>query len=680
MNMIAFRRRLQADDGIAMLMVIAVGLVATILVVAMFSTVLAGQKTTERSRNITSAQAAAEAGLDDVVYQLGNFAPDGTTMQWSSWPNTYNSQANPFNGTLGNGATYQAWFTPTTGSTYPGGLIAYVTGKFGTNTRTIRAVLTNGSPHAFDYSMFGQTGIDIHHHGSSYLSPQAYTTAVHSNGYIKIDYPAEFTVNTLEAVGNITFGKSGGSDPAGTISAPYNWFDPLSNQCFPGGYTGASASSCNQTSATAGGVPNVCPSTWNSGSYGKLATIFGTVRGGSVTVNSNGEVWPVCNALTLGTGGSTQTVGIQGGDVYAGTTATIGSSTYSTAGTYGPGGGTCSQCGHGQSTTGGQIGGSLYVGSQYTPSNIQFPSINYATTYRAKAIQEGGTTHFWNNGCVPPSGGSYASGSYGAGGATGFLSWLETNKSNWYVFDGTTTTNGAGQLVAWNTAKSGGPDTGVMPDAIVIQGTYDICGSSLSLAYGTIQKAVATAAGVSSAKTSPVLVVAGSLVVETGGLTLNNGLVVVGTQPNVFNLLNAPNYAATPAKPVTVNVTNLLDASATFPGVVATGGSINSTDYDTDSPWTAACGCYQPTVSTPIYIRGLVYSASYSATTKTSTPQNQHWHNFDPKNLMKIFGSQVGDDLHDCNNFTFTYDPLVKKAFGFGGGTVSVVDYQELGT
>ena len=673
--MTTFHRRVRGEDGIAMLFVIAIGLVVTILVAAMLGSVLASQKTTQRSRNITSAQAAAEAGLDDAVYQLGNFAPNTTTPQWSTWPNTYNSQANAYNGTLGNGASYQAWFKPTTGSTYPGGLIAYVTGKYGNNTRSIRAVLQNGSPQAFDYSMFASTGIDIHHHGNSYLSPQAYTTAVHSNGYIKIDYPAEFTVNSLEAVGAITLGNGGGSDPAGSITSAYNWFDPLSNQCFPGGYAATGASSCTQTNATAGGVPNVCPSNWNSGSYGKYTTIFGTVRGGSVTVSSNGEVWPVCQALTLGTGLTTQTVSVQSGDVYAGTSAKLGSTTYSTAGTYGTGAGTCTQCSLNTSTSSGQIGGKLYVGSQYTPPNIQFPSINYATTYRARAITEGATTHFWNNGCTQPNGSAYASGSYGAGGATGFLSWIESNTANWYVFSGTAA-NGAGQLVPWTVANNNHQ----MPDAIILSGDYDICGSSLSLSYSTIQKAVATAAGVSSPTTSPALIIAGSLVVETGGLTLNSALVVVGSQTNVTNLLNAPNYSVSPAKPITVNVANLLDPTATYPGVVATGGSINSTDYDTDSPWSATCGCYQPTVATPIYIRGLVYSASYNSSTKTSTPQNQHWHNFDPKNLMKIFGSQVGNDLHDCNNFTFTYDPLVKKAFGFGGGTVTVVDYQELGT
>ena len=78
--------------------------------------------------------------------------------------------------------------------------------------------------------------------------------------------------------------------------------------------------------------------------------------------------------------------------------------------------------------------------------------------------------------------------------------------------------------------------------------------------------------------------------------------------------------------------------------------------------------------------RGLVYSALWNATTKTSTPMNQHWHNFDPKNLQKIYGAQVGAQLHDCNNFNFSYDPIVRNAYGFTGGSVKVIDYQELGT
>jgi hypothetical protein len=84
-----------------------------------------------------------------------------------------------------------------------------------------------------------------------------------------------------------------------------------------------------------------------------------------------------------------------------------------------------------------------------------------------------------------------------------------------------------------------------------------------------------------------------------------------------------------------------------MPAVLAVGGSIKSQDYDTDSGWTAACACYEPDKSTPIYIRGLVYSATWDSTASISTPESQHWHNYDPKNLMKIYGSQVGGTLHD---------------------------------
>jgi hypothetical protein len=130
---------------------------------------------------------------------------------------------------------------------------------------------------------------------------------------------------------------------------------------------------------------------------------------------------------------------------------------------------------------------------------------------------------------------------------------------------------------------------------------------------------------------------------------------------------------------VKVDTQKLVQNNATVPGIVAAGGSIDSSDFDTDSPWTSASS-YEPGKASPIYIRGLVYSASWNATTKTSTPQNQHWHNYDPKNLMKIYGAQVGAQLHDCNNFNFSYDPIVRNAFGFTGGSVKVIDYQELGT
>ena len=68
------------DDGVAMLFVIAMGLIVTALIVAMLSTVLQAQTTTRQHRNITSAQGAAEAGIDDAVYQLGLYT-NGVLME-----------------------------------------------------------------------------------------------------------------------------------------------------------------------------------------------------------------------------------------------------------------------------------------------------------------------------------------------------------------------------------------------------------------------------------------------------------------------------------------------------------------------------------------------------------------------------------------------------------------------
>ena len=78
-------------------------------------------------------------------------------------------------------------------------------------------------------------------------------------------------------------------------------------------------------------------------------------------------------------------------------------------------------------------------------------------------------------------------------------------------------------------------------------------------------------------------------------------------------------------------------------------------------------------------VRGLVYSALWSSTLSKSLPTDQHWHNFDPKNVDTIIGAQVGGHLHDCNNFSFDYDPLVSNILGFSGGSggIDVVSWQE---
>jgi hypothetical protein len=626
MNRLRSRAQGRPDSGLAMLFVIAIGLVIFILVGAMLASVAQTQKTTRKQRNITSAQGAAEAGLNDAVFQLGQYNAAGQS-NWSTLPSSW-TKASPNAQSFGSNASYAVWLTQS-GSN----LIIWSRGTYGGDTRTIRAVVSQNTPPAFDFSMFAQTGVDIHHHGSSWLSPTIWTTSVHSNGYINIDYSSEFSVNTMEAVGNIQMQKGGGSYPSGSIpTTGYAWYDPLNGKCFPGGL--GSPGGANPTQVT---PSPVCPS-----SYSGNAVVSGTLKAGSVTVGTRGQVLPVASAFQTETG---QTVNAAAGDVYAGS-ASIGGTSYTTTSAANA----CSNCNKGASATAGQIGGALHVTPGYAPATIPFPSINYATTYRVAAQNDQNSP-----------GPGISAGTHVFASATAFWSYI-TNPANGYY----RTIGGDGTLSTWSSAS------GTAPQVIYLSGNYDITGGSLTINYSNVQKLVNAAT--STTGPAPILMIQGSLVAETGGISLSGGLIMVGTG-NRTDFLTA----GTSTTPVTVNIARFLDPNATGPAVLAAGGSINADDYDTDSSWTSASQ-YEPAKATPQFIRGLVYAATYNAATGTSTAQNQHWHSYDPKNLQKIYGAQVGNDLHDCNNFSFSYDPLIKKAFGFGGGTVQVLDYQELGT
>lgn len=613
------------DQGVAMIFVIAIGLFVTILVVAMFGNVLQNSTNSRQHRNVTSAEGAAEAGISDIFFKLSQNDPSSGQTYWSELP-TQCPQSNPCpSQNLGN-ASYKTWVTnEVLGGNATGRLIIWSQGTYGANTRTIRETVQQSYPPAFDYSMFASKGIDIHHH-NSYLSPQVQTTAIHSNGYINLDYSSEYTVNTMEAVGNITFAKGGGSTPGGNIpQTGYQWYDPLNGRCYPGGYA-QSGGQCDSTQM-----------------YSGNSLVTGTVEAGSVTLPLRGQINKLTNTIPMGNGAPDITGGPYNGGILTSSFTDYTGKTY-TGTTNTPAQTACSVCDQGNPASGvfagGKVSGSLWLQKDYAPPVIPFPSINYATTYR-------------------PIANTYSS-------STAFLTYADKTTSNYKCFaTGTNTLQGC--------------NAGQWPDAIVLPaGYYDVTSGSLSLNYASIQKDVQSALGASTAGAAPILIIRGGLIVESGSLTIKAGLVLAGTD-NSYQVLNAPSGK----DPVTVNVSSnggLLDSSANNPGILAVGGSIDSSDYDTDSSWTATCGCYEPKRATPVYIRGLVYSASWDSTTGTSVPQNQHFHNFDPKNLQKLFGAQVGADLHDCNNFTFTYDPIVRNAFGFGGGSVKVVDYQELGS
>lgn len=635
------RYAVRRDDGVAMLFVIAIGLVITAFVVAMFSTVLQSSATARIHRNVTSAEGAAEAALSDVVLKLGQ--NDTTTGQpnWSvlatacATQTSTDSRCVSSSGLLGGGASYRFWITnEVTGSVATGRKIIWAKGTFGANTRTVRETVMQTYPQAFDFSMFASKGIDIHHHGSSWLSPQVFTNQIHSNGYIKLDYSSDYVLDTMEAVGNITFAAGGGSDPGGSIpTGGYNWYDPLNGLCYPGGVTptnGFSGTQCNS-------MPNYT-------GYSGNATVTGSVVAGSVTMRSaRGQVKALqAGGYQLDTG-KVITGGNFNGGIETGSFTASNGQTYTTASTT-PVTVACPVCNAGPNGAGGTLQGQLVEAAGFAPAVIPFPSID-PSYYRTVQTQTPVYTF--------PTG-------------SAFFSNITSNLANYKCM-----VNGV--LSQWPSACPGKYPDAIEPPA----GYYDVTGTSVSFSFSSIQSQAEAATHMTGP--APIILLRGGLIAEQAGVTLNSGLVIVGVG-NEDDFINPGSSTV----PVSINTDRLLDKSnptpTTQPGLLMAGGSITATDYDTDSSWTSTCHCYEPTKATPVYIRGLVYSASYDASTGTSVPQNQHWHNYDPKNLMKIYGSQVGADLHDCNNFTFTYDPIVRNALGFGGGNVKVVDYQELGS
>lgn len=620
------RRR---DDGVAMLFVIAIGLVVSGFMVAMLASVLQTQKTTRLHRNVTSALGAAEAGLDDMIYKLGQTTGTPPTANWATYPTSYPSTSTALSQAFGPGASVKTWITKEiVGGSQTGRLIIWSKGTYGANTRTVRATVMQTSPPAFMYSMFASKGIDIHNHGSTYLSPLIRTTSVHSNGYIKIAYPSSFTVNSIEAVSSLTFESGGGKNYGGSVTAPYSWYDPFNGLCFPGMYQPTSAPTCNGV-----GTKDGKPYSSTEYQYSQNAQIRGTLSANSVTLASHGQVLQVPANTYTDSGQLLDGGGLTNGNILAAAASINGSS-------YTPASQNCTQCNQGSAATAGQVAGSLQLSSGYAPPVVPFPTMDY--TYSSNKAAAEGANHIFT------SGGN-------------FLSTI-TNPANGYLQN----VAANGTMTTWH---SGDP----APAAIFLDGDWIVNGGSLQLNFTSVKGMVNANTGTSGP--APIIVVRGSLVVPSGGISLQSPLAVVG--PGNENDFIVPGSST---QPVSVNLAKFLDANAIGPGFLAAGGSIDSSDYDTDAPWTAACGCYEPTKANPVYIRGLVYSATYDPTTQTSVPQNQHFHNSDPKNLQVLYGAQVGADLHDCNNFQFTYDPIVQKAYGFGGGNVQVVDYQELGS
>lgn len=183
--------------------------------------------------------------------------------------------------------------------------------------------------------------------------------------------------------------------------------------------------------------------------------------------------------------------------------------------------------------------------------------------------------------------------------------------------------------------------------------------TALSLTWNQFQSHFGTPNGVDA----PHLLIAGALVVPNGEIEIKASFTLVGPEMDPFN----------------PTATNL--PSNTIPGLLASGDKIDVKDYDAD--W-ADAGDYEPELRDLVVIRGAVYAASYDSGSGISTSTNQHWHSYDPKNTTSIIGAQLGGQLHNCNSFQFSSDPLVKNLEGFTTpgsgiqGQIYVVEWKEL--
>ena len=671
----------------------------------------------------------------------GSFAtsyPGGNT--WST-PNTiygWNAIGNGQYRAHVDGCSVLTSSRQTSSGCQSGDEVVTVQGQFPANTgaiQTVQAVLRNqtAGPQAFSYAMFADKGIQVHHHSDSYISPTIVTSSIHSNGFITLNYPAIYRVGKMEASGAVTIADGGGSTPAGSVTSSYNWPYWISGtdsnnppRCYPAlqyptlQYPSPGSSNAYWNAPTGSGSgPYGCPA--GSPQWSPNAVVVGDIQANSVEIKShgdtqypsgqpavNGNQWTPEATGSAGGCGGTSLGGFQdpvtgacipvdngnidayqvkfdvGGQTFTGpaqtpanqnqswvyynpgkatcpTNSTCNSNTYNTGGLT-----TCNNCNNGTADTGGYIGGYVNLHpSGYAPQSLSFPSFNYTTQTLPIAVTDQG-----NSTPCSTTGGTTC---HIFSSATTFLTWMHTQSNAYFpaalqggvTYDPSVnpcTGAGTSYCMTWLTSGKAYTNTLSQVAYVVLRGDYEIQGgTNLSLSESSLRSGFTTP----STAATPTVMVAGALVNESGDISLTASLTVVGATMDPFNPLQ-PDSELSPT---------------TVPGLLASGGSgnaIQSTDYDTDSPWTSTSN-YQGNYRNQVIVRGLVYTGSSSST--ASTPGDQHWHNSEPKNAQVIVGAQVGGTLHDCSNFTFSYDPLIENIKGFSGSTqggIFVLDWVQL--
>ena len=666
------------EDGVAVVTVLLVVMVMVVLSTTMVANLVSELGGVHRQRRVTTARAAADAGVDRLIFTLQQ------STNWGDFVTSYNTGSGGWWGwhTVGEGR-FRAHvdcegFNCSTGDDS----IRVVTleGEFPSGsgvTRKVQANLRRAAPEALTrFAMFGDRDIDIHHHGSSYVSPHALTTEVFSNGGISIDYTSLWRVDTITAVGSVTVG-AGGSNPGD--STGYNWPYTIS------GSDSANSQRCYPPKSfppkTIGTADPSFSTYWNTPSggscagspkYSPNAQVTGDVYGATVTISSNGDT----RASASGTvcAGTTQ-AGINDpitgacipdryGDLH-GHVVKVGSQTYTgvAAGnavkvhyrsgtTPAPCSGAdcvpdCSNCNQGTSDQGGHAGGSVYSHpAGWSPSPIAFPILDYDAYYDKAVTEQGGTSCGTNQKTChvfPNSDGDdfieyiankdVVTGNYSTSSCDKCLFWLDSNKND------TTDPHKVAYVIA--------------------RGTYFFEGDDINFDWQDIRDTFQTDSG----KPTPVIMIRGALLGRDASAEFASSLTVVGPTMDPFQ----PGAAY---------------SSTTVPGLIAATGGMHASDYDDDSSWTSS-GQYEALKRNALTVRGLVYAGGELAGAKKgSVAADFHFHNYDPKNSTTIIGAQVGGKLHNCNSFNFSYDPLVQNLTGFeaadAGGSIYVTGWQEL--
>ena len=698
--------RRDAEDGVALIVAIAFLFIMTLFATMLVATMRSTQVTSRRTKNVTTARAEADAGVEAITFALGLTGSD-SSRPWNDYLCTGSNAEDPTQAPgscvhtddIGDG-TYWATVTKTAVATQRQ---INVVGEYpkGSGDRVrLKVVVNQSAPKAFEYSMFGDTDITVHHHGTI-LAPQITTTSIHSNGDMDLPLSSEVHVQDLTVVGNLELKGDGDGktvahpwgDVDGSIGpdgysfrydiGPYDRCYPMWEPLPADGVTHNVSHPSTTTPVT--GV-NGC----TQKKFPGYTQVYGDIRAGSFTMGSRSEVLGSNGQKSMSMSGDlldpvsgNVTISTSGEASFPGKTFSSTTPKAYTAAECAP------YCDNGAPGT---IAGSLTV-EQNPPQAIEFPSIDYENTYKVRALNE----ESGSCGSVAPAVADYCGNNtrHVFDSEDDFLSYITAKNRGYYRY-----IDDAGDHHPWTFSanKGDGP-----PNYILLIGDYYVYGG-LNLDAGDINNRVADQLNNGANDIfdpdgpSIPIVIAGSLVSPDKGMTMKGRVYIVGRGNQTDFLYRLPGSANVeadlcvfanrrqgPAKADTAggecNQDQLAPSdgfSEVEPGLLAAGGDINASDIDDDKPWESDSD-YE-LLRDATWVRGVVYSAAWDAKTGTSQAAGQHWHNADPKNSVRILGAQIGAKLHDCNNFDFTYDSIVKNAFGFSGEAsgVEVVSWDEL--